>query len=156
MPVRLRLDNRANGSPSNGDPIRSAAVAGLRYVTAGSGGIRRRRSGKGFVYFDARGHVIGDRRTLQRIRGLVIPPAWTDVWICGDANGHLQAVGRDARGRKQYRYHPEYRKVRDQTKFSRMLAFGSALEKIRERVEQDLKLPGLPKQKVLANIVRLL
>src|SRR5207248_1796020 len=97
-----------------------------------------------------------DPKHLQRIRALVIPPAWTDVWICPNPNGHLQAVGRDAKGRKQYRYHPHYREVRDQAKFSRMIAFGTILAVIRRQVEQDLQLQGLPKEKVLATVVRLL
>ena len=138
------------------DPLKSASIAGLRYSLAEGPGITRRPAGKSFRFFRPDGRELKDPNELRRIRALVIPPAWNDVWINPNANGHLQAVGRDARGRKQYRYHPEYRKVRDQTKFSRMLAFGSALEKVRERVEQDLKLPGLPKQKVLATIVRLL
>ena len=138
------------------DPLESASIAGLRYSLAEGPGITRRQHGKTFRYFRPDHRELKDPNELRRIRGLVIPPAWKDVWINPNANGHLQAVGRDARGRKQYRYHPEYRKVRDQTKFSRMLAFGNALEKIRERVEKDLALPGLPKEKVLATIVRLL
>ena len=102
------------------------------------------------------GSAIRDRAELRRIASLVIPPAWTEVWICPSANGHLQAVGRDARGRKQYRYHPWYRQVRDQTKFGRMLAFGAALDKIRKQVDEDLRLPGHPQRKVVAAVVRLL
>jgi DNA topoisomerase-1 len=139
------------------DPLESAAIAGLRYVRAEGPGIGRVRTGKNtFRYVSADGKPVTDEATLNRIRSLVIPPAWEDVWICPSANGHLQAVGRDARGRKQYRYHPEYRHVRDQTKYGRMLAFGAALEKIRTRVEEDLKLQGLPKNKVLATVVKLL
>ena len=134
------------------NPIESAELAGLRYIRDGTPGIRRTPDG----YLDAKGKPVTDEKTLARIKSLVIPPAWTDVWICASPNGHLQAVGRDARGRKQYRYHPEYRHQRDQTKFSRMLNFGAALKAIRKRVESDLQLPGLPKNKVLAAVVKLL
>ncbi|MCU1338291.1 MAG: hypothetical protein JWO19_3872 [Bryobacterales bacterium] len=138
------------------DPIVSANDAGLRYVSGEGPGISRRKNGNGFGYFAADGKRIRDEATLSRIRGLVIPPAWTNVWICPQANGHLQAVGRDAKGRKQYRYHPRYRRVRDQVKFERMSFFGAALPRIRRRVNRDLKLPGMPKNKILATIVRLL
>jgi DNA topoisomerase I len=138
------------------DPVLSAKEAGLRYVTDAQPGIRRRKSGKGFRYFDADGKPVRDRETLQRIRSLVIPPAWTEVWICADERGHLQATGRDARGRKQSRYHPRWRVVRDETKYERMLLFGTALRRLRARLEEDLALPGLPRNKVLATIVRLM
>ena len=138
------------------DPYESAKLAGLRYVTDEMRGITRRRAGRGFCYLDPDGRPVTDRDTLRRIRSLVIPPAWTNVWICPLKHGHLQAIGRDARGRKQYRYHPLYRAVRDATKYSRMAAFAAALPKIRERVEHDLNLPGMPRQKVLATVVRLL
>jgi DNA topoisomerase-1 len=138
------------------DPEESARAAGLRYVSDDMPGIRRRKRGKGFTFLDAKGGTVSDARTLERIRKLAIPPAWTDVWICPIANGHLQATGRDARGRKQYRYHAEWRNVRDETKFGRMIAFGEALPKIRERVERDLSLRGLPREKVVATVVRLL
>ena len=138
------------------DPVESANLIGLRYVRQQGLGIRRRRSGKGFVYLDTSGKKLADNEVLTRIRSLVIPPAWTDVWICPSANGHLQAVGRDAKGRKQYRYHPLYRRIRDQTKFERMLIFGRVLPAIRKRVRNDLMLPGSPKAKVLAAIVKLL
>src|SRR4051794_24006085 len=138
------------------DPTLSAEAAGLRYVRDNEPGIRRLKSGKGFRYTGADGKPVTDEKTLNRIRSLVIPPAWTDVWICSTADGHLQAVGRDQKGRKQYRYHPSYRHQRDQTKFGRMLAFGKALPAIRARVEEDLKLPGLPREKVLAAVVKLL
>ena len=118
--------------------------------------IKRIRAGKSFRYVGAAGRPIRDPKTLGRIRALVIPPAWTDVAICPSPNGHLQAVGRDARGRKQYRYHAHYREVRDQAKFSRMVAFGTVLAIIRRQVEKDLRRPGLPKDKVLATVVRLL
>ena len=138
------------------DPEESAKAAGLRYVSDDMPGIRRRKRGKGFSFVDAKGSPVTDARTLERIRKLAIPPAWTDVWICPIANGHLQATGRDARGRKQYRYHTEWRSVRDETKFGRMIAFGEALPKIRERVKRDLSLRGLPREKVVATVVRLL
>jgi len=138
------------------DPEESARAAGLRYVSDDMPGIRRRKRGRGFSFLDAKGSPVTDARTLERIRKLAIPPAWTDVWICPTANGHLPATGRDARGRKQYRYHAEWRSVRDETKFGRMIAFGEALPKIRERLERDLALPGLPRAKVLAAVVKLL
>ena len=138
------------------DSVESARAAGLRYVSDAGRGIRRRRAGKGFSYLGPDGKPIRDSETLHRIKSLAIPPAWTDVWICPLPNGHLQATGRDAKGRKQYRYHPRWREVRDETKYSRMLAFGAALPQIRERIEQDMALPGLPRAKVLATVVRLL
>ena len=131
-------------------------MAGLRYVSDAGDGIRRRRAGAGFVYVDAQGRRVRDPETLQRIRSLVVPPAWRDVWICASAHGHIQAVGRDARGRKQYRYHPRWRAVRDETKYTRMLAFARALPRIRARVDADLARRGLPRAKVLATVVRLL
>jgi DNA topoisomerase I len=129
---------------------------GLRYVTDDLPGFRRQRAGKGFAFLDARGRTIRDEQALKRIRTLAIPPAWTEVWICPFANGHLQATGRDARGRKQHRYHAKWRDVRDETKYARMMAFAKALPKIRARVARDLKLPGLPRNKVLATVVKLL
>jgi DNA topoisomerase-1 len=138
------------------DPIQSAKVAGLRYMSDDRPGITRVRNGKGFRYVDAEGRAVRDPETLARIKALVIPPAWTDVWICPIANGHIQATGRDERGRKQYRYHARWRLVRDETKYSRMIAFGEALPAIRERTARDLRLPGLPRRKVLATVVRLL
>jgi DNA topoisomerase-1 len=138
------------------DPLESAKVVGLRYVRDEGPGIRRLPGKSGFRYVGVDGKPVRDRETLDRIRSLVIPPAWTDVWICPSPNGHLQAAGRDARGRKQYRYHPQYREVRDQTKFGRMLEFGAALQRIHRRVNRDLRLPGLPREKVLAVVVKLL
>lgn len=138
------------------DPLQSAQAAHLRYVTGEGPGILRKRRGKAFYYVAPDSKPLRDKATLERIRGLVIPPAWEHVWICPSANGHIQAVGRDARGRKQYRYHARYREVRDQAKFGRMLAFGAALPKIREQVDHDLSLPRLPQRKVVAAIVRLL
>jgi DNA topoisomerase I len=130
--------------------------AELRYSTDAEPGISRRRAGTGFTYRGPGGTPIRDAATLARIRALAIPPAWNDVWICRDDRGHLQAVGRDARGRKQARYHPAWRARRDESKFDRMAAFGRALPRIRRRVRQDLALPTLSKDKVLATIVRLL
>lgn len=138
------------------DPVASATLAGLQYVSHTSPGIRRVRVGKQFRYLDASGKVIRRRKLVERIRSLAIPPAWTDVWICPLPHGHLQATGRDARGRKQYRYHPRWREVRDQTKYDRMVAFGHALPQIRNRLQRDLQRPGLPREKVLAAVVRLL
>jgi DNA topoisomerase-1 len=138
------------------DALASAKAANLRYVTGEGPGIVRKRRGKGFCYLGPDSKPVRDKATLERIQSLVIPPAWENVWICPTANGHIQAVGRDARGRKQYRYHERYREVRDETKFGRMLAFGAALPKIREQANKDLSLPGLPQRKVVAAIVRLL
>ncbi|HEY1340814.1 MAG TPA: DNA topoisomerase IB [Bryobacteraceae bacterium] len=137
-------------------PSRSAAEAGLRYVTGFGPCIRRIRCGKSFRYVGPDGRPLQDSKRLARVRSLVIPPAWTDVWICPSANGHIQAVGWDARGRKQYRYHARYRQFRDQDKFAGMIAFGAMLAKIRSQVEKDLNRHGLPKEKVIAAVVRLL
>jgi DNA topoisomerase-1 len=138
------------------DPVESAKAAGLRYVTEANAGLRRRRVGKSFTYLDGGGARIRDADTLRRIRTLAIPPAWTDVWICPSSHGHIQAVGRDARRRKQYRYHARWRQARDETKYNRMLAFATALPEIRRRVHEDLQRSGLPREKVLATVVRLL
>jgi DNA topoisomerase-1 len=138
------------------DPVESAKAAGLRYVSDDSPGISRRKAGKAFAYVDPTGKAVKDEETLGRIKSLAIPPAWTDVWICPDPRGHIQAVGRDQRGRKQYRYHPRWREVRDETKYEKMIAFVRALPAIRRRVQKDLALPGLPREKVLAAVVRLL
>lgn len=137
-------------------PIKAAKAAGLRYVTDATPGIHRKRAGKHFSYIGLDGKPIHDEEELKRIRSLGIPPAWKNVWICPNPRGHIQATGRDAKGRKQYRYHPKWRAIRDETKYDRMLAFGEALPLIRERVEHDLKRSGLPREKVLATIVRLL
>jgi DNA topoisomerase-1 len=138
------------------DPVDSAKAAGLTYVSHESPGITRKHSGKGFVYLDAKGKTIRNRDTLARIQALVIPPAWKDVWICPSPCGHIQAVGRDARGRRQYRYHDKFRQVRDENKYGHMLHFVKALPKIRRRVQRDLKAKGLAREKVLAAVVRLL
>ncbi|HKO14636.1 MAG TPA: hypothetical protein VJU87_00255 [Gemmatimonadaceae bacterium] len=136
--------------------ITAAHAAGLRYVTDAMPGIRRQRRGRGFTYTGPDGQVVRDPEELKRIRRLVIPPAWVEVWICADALGHLQASARDARGRKQYRYHPRYREIRDETKFSRMIAFSEVLPRIRERVEHDIARPDLAREKVMATVVWLL
>ncbi|HEX2843902.1 MAG TPA: DNA topoisomerase IB, partial [Candidatus Limnocylindria bacterium] len=138
------------------DPVESAEEAGLRYVTDTGPGIRRRRAGRGFSYTGVDGQPIRDKRQVERIKALAIPPAWTDVWISPTRRGHIQATGRDAKGRKQYRYHPKWHDVRDEVKFGRMLAFAAALPTIRERTDADLRRQGLPREKVLAAIVRLL
>ena len=138
------------------DPVASARLARLRYVSDTTPGIRRKRAGTGFSYRRPDGTLVHDAETLRRIRSLVIPPAWTDVWICTIPNGHLQATGRDAKGRKQYRYHPRWRETRDETKYARMIAFAEALPRIRAQVEKDLGRSGLPREKVLATVVRLL
>lgn len=138
------------------DPAEAAKMAGLRYVSDKKPGIRRERSGEQFSYIGVDGQPITDEKTLQRIHSLAIPPAWTDVWICPHPRGHIQATGRDAKGRKQYRYHPQWRKVRDETKYHKMLTFGMALPTIRQKVAEDLQLGGLPREKVLATIVELL
>ncbi len=138
------------------DEVKSAEQAGLRYTIPKGQGIRRRKAGAGFVYLDRDDKPIRDEDTIRRIKSLVIPPAWTSVWINPNPNGHIQAVGRDARGRKQYRYHPRYREVRDLIKFDRMRVFGKALSRIRRVVGRDLARRGLPKRKVLAAVVRLL
>jgi DNA topoisomerase-1 len=152
------MHSEDQGSTDNplSDPPAAARAAGLRYVLDDRPGIRRDKAGEAFRYLDAGGDVIIDESTLSRIKSLVIPPAWTEVWICPQANGHLQATGRDAKGRKQYRYHPKWRAVRDDVKYERMLNFGNALPAIRKEVDRALGLPGLPREKVLATIVYLL
>lgn len=142
-------------APSD-EMLADARRVGLRHVYDRQPGITRRRSGRSFRYLQPDGATVRDPAALQRIESLVIPPAWTDVWICRDANGHLQATGRDARGRKQYRYHARFREARDETKYDRLFAFAAALPKIRGQVERDLRRQGLSREKVLAAVVRLL
>jgi DNA topoisomerase-1 len=137
------------------DGVASAQAAGLIYTSDEKSGIRRVRRGQTFHYLDAHGRRV-PAADLARIRSLAIPPAWTDVWICPHARGHLQATGRDARGRKQYRYHPNWRAIRDDTKYGRMIAFGRALPSIRRRLDADLRRSGLPRERVLAAVVKLL
>jgi DNA topoisomerase-1 len=138
------------------DPAESARAAGLRYTTDTKPGISRRRNGRGFVYVAPSGKRLRDPGELERIRQLVIPPAWTDVWVCPDPRGHLQATGRDARGRKQHRYHARWREVRDETKYHRMIGFARALPSIRRQTAADLRKQGLKFEKVVAAIVQLL
>ena len=138
------------------DPLESSKEAGLRYVTDAEPGIRRRRAGRGFIYVLTDGSRLTDTAKAEWIRSLAIPPAWTDVWICRSRLGHLQATGRDSRGRKQYRYHPRWRAERDSAKYGRMISFGRALPHIRRRVDRDLRRSGLPRERVLAAVVRLL
>lgn len=138
------------------DPVQSARAAGLRYVSDSRPGIARKAAGKSFRYTMPDGKAVREAETLGRIKSLVIPPAWTDVWISTHSNGHLQATGRDVKGRKQSRYHPRWREVRDETKYERMALFAEALPVIRERVAHDLARPGLPREKVLATIVSLM
>ncbi|MEO6378885.1 MAG: DNA topoisomerase IB, partial [Caulobacteraceae bacterium] len=151
-------DSPKDSMPLDGDAAGLAEVdaAGLVYVHDDDPGIRRRHAGKGFAYRTPDGKPLTDERTLERIRKLVIPPAYTDVWICPNLKGHIQATGRDQKGRKQYRYHAKWRELRDETKYGRMAAFGRALPSIRRRIDADLKLRGLPREKVLAAVVRLL
>jgi DNA topoisomerase I len=138
------------------DPLTAAKDVGLRYVTDAEKGIRRHKRGRIFVFRTPDGKTLRDPKQLNRIKSLAIPPAWTDVWICPDPDGHLQATGRDDRGRKQHRYHRRWREIRDETKYTRMLAFAKALPRIRKRVDKDLAASGLPREKVLATVVRLL
>jgi DNA topoisomerase I len=138
------------------DPTDVAESAGLTYVTDEAKGITRERHGDGFAYRKPNGQPVTDESTLERIRKLAIPPAWTDVWICTRPGGHLQATGRDARGRKQYRYHPQFREVSEQTKYEHMMEFARALPAIRAKVAEHMALRGLPREKVLATVVHLL
>lgn len=141
-------------SPEQAEQARqAAAAAGLRHVSDASPGLRRRRRGGGFAYFHADGKALRDETTLERIRTLAIPPAWTQVWICPDPRGHLQASGRDARGRKQYRYHPQWSRERDGGKFDRIVAFGESLPALRRRLRADLRKHGYPREKVLAIVI---
>lgn len=143
----------SNGS-RNG--VSRPSHASLRYISDAEPGLWRKRTRSGFEYVDAKGRPVGDEEILARIRSLAIPPAWEDVWICAMPNGHLQATGRDARGRKQYRYHPGWRELREESKFGRIVEFGEALPRIRRRVDQALRMRGLPRERVVATVVRLL
>jgi len=144
------------GAQAAKESVDAAAAAGLAYSDDLQPGIRRRRYGKGFAYFLPDGRRVSEPAVIRRIKGLAIPPAWTRVWICPDPRGHIQATGRDARGRKQYPYHAEWRSARDAAKYHRMEAFGAALPAIRAQVDRGLRRPGLPREKVLALVVRLL
>jgi DNA topoisomerase-1 len=138
------------------DPEAASRAAGLSYVSDEEPGIRRRRAGTGFAYRDAKGRRLTDKATIERIRKLAIPPAYTNVWICPDPEGHIQATGRDAKGRKQYRYHPRWREVRDSTKYERLVEFARALPRLRARIAQDMAAQGLTRERVLATVVHLL
>ncbi|MGX8883951.1 DNA topoisomerase IB [Methylovorus sp. SPW-M1] len=148
--------NDALGAELHGDMALSAEAARLRYVNDGTPGFARKRTAKGFRYVDRQGHPLHDKTHLARIRALAIPPAWQDVWICPYANGHIQATGIDAKGRKQYRYHKEWRAIRDEAKYAHMLDFALHLPLIREQVDADLARPGLCREKVLALVIALL
>jgi DNA topoisomerase I len=138
------------------DPKESAELVGLKYVSDDQPGRRRKKSGKGFIYVNPDGTSLRVKPVLQRIRSIVIPPAWTDVWICSSVNGHIQAIGRDAKGRKQYRYHPAFRELRESSKYEHMMAFADALPDIRAKVRAHMALRGLPREKVLATVIHLL
>lgn len=156
---RTEATGRPSSEPEDASvphPEESAEEAGLRYVTDGERGVTRRRVGKGWAFYEPDGSRITNPERIAWFKRLAIPPAWTDVWICPDRRGHLQATGRDARGRKVYRYHPRWREVREEAKYGRMLAFARALPRIRKRVEEDLARPGLPRERVLAAVVALL
>jgi len=155
--VRTRARNgNGNGAKIVADAIDAAEEAGLRYVSDDRPGYTRKAKGEDFDWLDADGEPIRDEQRLLRIKRLAIPPAWTEVWVSPLANGHIQATGRDARGRKQYVYHDRWREVRDENKYDRIISFGKTLPKIRRRIARDLKLPGLPRNKVLATVVQLL
>jgi DNA topoisomerase I len=156
MPLDDSTDSSAAETPGIVDAKEAAAEAGLRYVSDERPGITRRRSGTGFAYRMPDGKPVRDKATLARIRSLAVPPAYKDVWICPYANGHIQATGRDDKGRKQYRYHPRWREVRDAAKYEHMMDFAAALPGIRARVAADMQKPGMPREKVLATIVHLL
>jgi DNA topoisomerase-1 len=155
--VQARAKNgNGNGAKILAEAMDAAEGAGLRYVSDDRPGYTRKAKGDDFEWFDADGKPIRDEQRLLRIKRLAIPPAWTDVWICPTPNCHIQATGRDARRRKQYLYHERWREVRDENKYDRIINFGKALPKIRRRIARDLKLPGLPRNKVLATVVQLL
>src|SRR6266850_1691940 len=149
-------NGKALGTTLANDSVEAAEEAGLQYVSDDRPGYTRRANNGEFEYLDTQGKLIRDEHRLLRIKRLAIPPAWTDVWICPSASGHIQATGRDARRRKQYRYHERWREIRDENKYERIVSFGKALPKIRRSVSKDLSLPGLPRNKVLAAIVQLL
>src|SRR5213079_2527037 len=151
-----KVDNWNGTEVASDEAVAAAEEAGLQYVSDEKPGYRRRLNGKDFKYLDTEGKRIRDEQRVLRIKRLAIPPAWTDVWICPSPTGHIQATGRDARQRKQYRYHERWREIRDENKFGRLADFAKALPQIRKRVDHDLKLPGLPRNKVLATVVRLL
>ena len=145
-----------SSSPRTREHRKAAARAGLRYVTDGVAGITRKKTGSGWTYFAPNGVRIRDPEKRKRLNSLAIPPAWTDVWICPDPDGHIQATARDARGRKQYRYHASYREARDRSKFRHMLDFSEVLPRIRDRIERDLRAEDLSRRQILATVIRLL
>jgi DNA topoisomerase I len=147
-------DEEALGGETSNEAV--AEAAGLLYVHDDDPGLTRVKAGTGFDYFDAKGRPVTDEKVIDRIRSLAIPPAYVDVWICKSPRGHIQATGRDERGRKQYRYHPKWAEARAETKFARMAAFGRALPQLRETVDHDMAKRGLPREKVVATVVRLL
>ncbi len=158
-PMRSAVAIATTGASSNRsveESVRSARAAGLHYVLDLTPGIARKSQGKRSYYIRPNGTLIRDQACSRRIQSLVIPPAWTDIWICIDPQGHLQATGWDVRGRKQYHYHPRWNHARNETKYDRMLTFGRLLPRIRRRVAADLRRPGLPRDKILATVVRLL
>ncbi len=150
------MDKSAVTPEAMRDGAAAARAISLRYVADGEPGIHRRRAGRGFRYEDARGRKVGSQSDLARIRSLAIPPAWTKVWICRDDKGHIQATGRDARGRGQYLYHPDWLQMRDEAKFSSLIPFARALPSMRQQVDRDLRRHGLPRERVLAVVVWLL
>ena len=156
MGTRGRKPRKTIEPKAADDSVEAAEDAGLQYVSDDRPGYTRVAKNGDFEYFDIAGKRIRDEQRLLRIKRLAIPPAWTDVWICPSPNGHIQATGRDARRRKQYRYHDRWREIRDENKFDRLAAFAEALPKIRRQIAKDMKLPGLSRQKVLATVVRLL
>jgi len=158
MPTRKKVQQSQQdlAAPGTAEPQQAAAAVGLRYVGDARPGIRRRRSGRSFSYLTPEGARLVDPAVLKRIRSLAVPPAWTDVWICPFADGHMQATGRDDRGRKQYCYHPRFREVRDSTKYEHVIAFAQALPALRTKVREHMALAGLPRDKVLATVVYLL
>ncbi|MGH7129374.1 MAG: DNA topoisomerase IB, partial [Planctomycetaceae bacterium] len=149
------MSEKKNASAAEA-PEKAARDAGLRYVLDDAAGITRKRSGKGWSYYDSRGRLIRDAAERDRLNGLAIPPAWTDVWISPRPDSHLLATGRDSEGRKQYRYHPDWRAIRDEAKYARLIPFARALPRMRRRVNEHLAASGLPREKVLAAVVRLL
>jgi DNA topoisomerase IB len=156
IPLVANAAVMGDGSLSTDGNARDARRAGLVYVSDSEPGLRRQRHGRGFVYRSPRNRRVHDPKTLARIRALAVPPAWRDVWICMDPQGHLQATGRDVRGRKQYRYHPQWSHRRGEDKFEHIVAFGRALPALRRTVRRDLALPGHPREKVLAIVVAVL
>jgi len=153
-PIRRLQVGRQKAAES--DPVLAAAEAGLRHTPDGGPGVTRRKAGKGWSYRGLDGAAVRDEPTLARIRALAIPPAYTEVWINPDPRGHIQATGRDLKGRKQYRYHPRWNEARGETKFTRMISFGETLPILRTRIEADLRKHGMPREKTLATVVRLL